>query len=170
MLINTSKIQGFTLFELMIVVMLMGLISGIVLPRLAGSLSASKVRTSVKQTSAILRYARNLAVNDQKVWSVKFDPTTSKISLLPSVDADDGDDGEIEKRQSFEKKIYQLPLEVKILKMVTAKGERVSNDQSFEVFFYPAGSCSGGEIFLTTERKGIYRISVGFPTGIVHAR
>jgi len=166
---NTLQQRGFTLLELLIVLMLIGVITGLVTPKLGGSLSTLQVKTTVNKISAMLRYARNVAVTDQKTRVVSFDSEKRQISLALSEQADIQSErqGNQERKKSYEQKVYQLPEGISIEKAYDGRGLRVDAKKDFKLFFYPAGNSSGGEIVLKGQRAGLYRIRVNFITGII---
>ncbi len=160
--------EGFTLLELLLVLMLISLITGLVTPKLGGSLIGVQTKTAVKKTSAILRFARNLAVTDQKARIVNFNTKTNTIALHLDQDFDvvEGVTQRIEPGGKYKSQYYQLPDNVIIQEVIDGRGIS-SDDELFTIFFYPAGNSSGGEIVLGGNRKGTYRIRVDFITGLV---
>ena len=149
MIIKKNR-QGFTLLELLIVLVLIGLITGLSVPYLGGSLGGTQLKSSANRIGAILRYARNLTVSEQYGWTVAFEFEQQRVVLAPS----DVEHEEEDKRE----RIYQLPEGV----FLVSEG-----NEDIQILFYPAGNSSGGEIELRGKSKIRYRISVDFITGIV---
>jgi prepilin-type N-terminal cleavage/methylation domain-containing protein len=56
---------GFTLLELIVVLLIIGLMMALVTPRLIGSLTKMNLKTSAQKISSFLRYARSQAVSGQ---------------------------------------------------------------------------------------------------------
>ncbi len=77
-------------------------------------------------------------------------------------------EGEQGKEKPYDRKEYLLPEGISIGKTFDSRGERVDGDE-FQLFFYPAGNSSGGEIFIKGKRKKPYHVKVNFITGLVDA-
>ena len=62
-----------------------------------------------------------------------------------------------------------MPKEVTLAKVIVEDVEVYKDDDEEETWidFYPNGSCSGGEIYLTNERERVFKIALNFLTGIV---
>lgn len=159
--------NGFSLLELLIVLVLIGLITGLIVPKLGGSLSSVQARTAVKKISAMLRYAGNQAVTEQKTRLVTFYIPSNKVVLEIAEQQEVEADWESEKTvpAAHGLRVYQLPEKIRLMEAITVRGE--SGDEKFQLFFYPSGGSSGGEILLKGKRKLPYRIRIDFITGIV---
>lgn len=176
--------KGFTLIELILVLVIMGLLTSLVAPAIT-SLAGLKIKTAARRIAAGLRYARSQAVTTGSDYQVVFNLEKGEVTVesLQEEESYRGD-GEQEESQGNEKedvseeesapqkikrkKTYKVPKEVKIAKVIV-EGVEITEDDDEEVWidFYPNGSCSGGEIYLTNERERVYRIVLNFLTGIV---
>ncbi len=65
--------RGFTLFELIVVLLIIGIMMALVSPRLLGSLTKVNLKTSAQKISSSLRYARSQAVSEQTIYHDVFD-------------------------------------------------------------------------------------------------
>lgn len=176
--------KGFTLIELILVLVIMGLLTSLVAPAIT-SLAGLKIKTAARRIAAGLRYARSQAVTTGSDYQVVFNLEKGEVTVesLQEEEPYRGD-GEQKESQGNEKedvseeesapqkikrkKTYKVPKEVKIAKVIV-EGVEITEDDDEEVWidFYPNGSCSGGEIYLTNERERVYRIVLNFLTGIV---
>lgn len=176
--------KGFTLIELILVLVIMGLLTSLVAPAIT-SLAGLKLKTAARRIAAGLRYARSQAVTTGSDYQVVFNLEKGEVTVesLQEEESYRGD-GEQKESQGNEKedvseeesapqkikrkKTYKVPKEVKIAKVIV-EGVEITEDDDEEVWidFYPNGSCSGGEIYLTNERERVYRIVLNFLTGIV---
>jgi MSHA pilin protein MshC len=77
---NTSFVQGFSLVELVIVIVVLGIISAVVLPRLL-STSDLKARGFQDETRALLRYAQKAAVAQRRNVCVTLSGTGVSLSI-----------------------------------------------------------------------------------------
>jgi general secretion pathway protein H len=172
---------GFTLFELMVVLMIIGLMSALVVPKLVGPLGDLNLKTASQKISASLRYARSQAASEKATYVALFDFDKSRLLIIntplpppkesdipadnrKAVDKTLGEPPENEKdRQNV--KTYDLPNGIKLAKGVSREDDVTAG--FFRVFFFPSGGSSGGEITVANERGRQYKIRVDFITGAV---
>jgi type II secretion system protein H len=85
---------GFTLIEILMVVLILGIASAIVAPQL-GSRSDIKVRAAARLLVADLMYAQNTAISQQKWMYVRFDAAGEKYSVMDGAGASSTDTAKI---------------------------------------------------------------------------
>ena len=161
--------RGFTLLELLVVLVIISLMSVLVVPQLTGSLAKTNLQTASKKISASLRYARSRAVSEKITYVAIFDFEKDRLSIMTGQEAQTGEtlkedlgDGE---EPVIRSKSYDLPDGVKLEKGVS--GEDEIDSGLFQIAFFPTGSSSGGDVILTNDRGKRYKISVDFITGVV---
>ena len=164
--------SGFTLLELLIVLVIISLTSVFVVPQLTGSLSKTNLQTASKKISASLRYARSQAASKKITHVAIFDFEKDRLSIVTGMTGQEAQTGEtIEEdlgdgeEPVIRSKSYDLPDGVKLEKAVS--GEDEIDSGLFQISFFPTGSSSGGDVILTNDRGKRYKISVDFITGIV---
>jgi prepilin-type N-terminal cleavage/methylation domain-containing protein len=131
--------RGFSLFELLIVLILVSLTAGLVLPSFSRGLSGLELETSGRDLITRMKQARSRAIAKQEV---------SRIILVPSEESPDyyvlADEFEQELNR------FLLPERVSI---------ELPEDQFEEPFvrisFYPNGRSSGGSFYLLNETREI---------------
>ena len=167
------KNKGFSLIEVMVVLILISLSMFLATPLLSGFSKTAELKGATKKISAILRYSRSEAVNRGKVYQVLFDSDLRQVNVQPieekeeDEEAKDGtkDGTKDEAKDEPKRKTYTLPKGVDI-KEVKANSPQYPSDYAV-IEFYPNGGSNGGTIRLDSpDRKG-YRIKVHFLTGIV---
>lgn len=166
---------GFTLLELIVVLLIIGLMMALVTPRLVGSLTKVNLKTSAQKISSSLRYARSQAVSGQIIYQAVFDFEKSGLFINAEKPQDSEDSylkAEIETAETDHSEVtqsrtesYFLPEGVKIEKALTINEEFDSG--LFSIEFYPSGNSSGGTVVLVDEKERRFQISVDFVTGIV---
>ena len=161
--------RGFTLLELLVVLVIISLTSVLVAPQLTGSLAKTNLQTASKKISASLRYARSQAASEKITYVAVFDFEKDRLSIKTGQEAQTGEtlkedlgDGE---EPVIRSKSYDLPDGVKLEKGIS--GEDEIDSGLFQIAFFPTGSSSGGDVILTSDRGKQYKISVDFITGIV---
>ena len=178
-----SENKGFTLIELILVLVIIGFLTALVTPAIT-SLTGLKLKTAARRVAAGLRYARSQAVTSGSDYQVVFNLGKGAMTIECLEEEPYREGVELEEAQGDEeegvgeeemllqrvarKKTYRMPEEVTLAKIIV-DGEEITEDDEEEAWidFYPNGSCSGGEIFLTNERERVYRIALNFLTGIV---
>jgi prepilin-type N-terminal cleavage/methylation domain-containing protein len=162
--------NGFTLLELLVVLILVTLISVLAGPRIMTSLTRLELRNSAKQISASLRFARSQAASHKTLYLSVFDFENNRILIFPHetpvVESSIKDiiDDRIEKKQDIG--MVSLTESIRLEKAFTANDEEVSSEY-FVVFFYSRGNSSGGEIVLVDEKERRFKIVVDPITGSV---
>ncbi|MCD6273599.1 MAG: prepilin-type N-terminal cleavage/methylation domain-containing protein [Deltaproteobacteria bacterium] len=152
---------GFTLLELIIVMIIIGLMSVLVVPVIGGSLSNMELKTAAKKTASALRYCRNKAATQKTTYIAGIDFATNIISVENKKKASEKP-GETDEPDL---KTYKLPDGVHMEKIVS--GDQEIDSGRFKITFFPNGSCSGGLITLAGTREKQYNINLDSITGIV---
>ncbi len=164
--------RGFTLLELLVVLVIISLTSVLVVPQLTGSLAKTNLLTAAKKISASLRYARSQAASEKITYVAIFDFEKDRLSIMTGMAGQEAQTGETLQEDLgdgeepvIRSKSYDLPDGVKLEKGVS--GEDEIDSGLFQIAFFPTGSSSGGDVILTNDRGKRYKISVDFITGIV---
>ena len=174
--------RGFTLLELIVVLVIISLMSALVVPKLAGPMSNLDLKTASKKISASLRYVRSHAASEKTTYVALFDFDKNRLVIINSTipplvkgdfhinhrEAFEGTPGEPPDNQQDRPgglKTYNLPDGVKLAKGVSREGD--FNSGFFRIFFFPSGGSSGGEITVANERGRQHKINVDFITGTV---
>ena len=183
---HSNALMGFTLLELILVLVIIGLLSSLVAPAIS-SLAGLKLKTAARRVAAGLRYARSQAVTTGSDYQVVLNLEKGEMTIecLKEEEgpyrenAEEGEyqgrwkegagDEEILQPRTRKKKTYRMPKEVTLAKVIVEDVEVYKDDDEEETWidFYPNGSCSGGEIYLTNERERVFKIALNFLTGIV---
>jgi len=166
-----NRPAGFTLLELLIVLVVIGLSFLLVVPRIADSLANLEFTSAVKKTAGSLRYARNRATAQKTTWTVRIDFEKNSLSLFrkeaesadSSLEESGGEEG-----KKPEKKEYVLPRGVRWKKV--QKGEEEWDSGTAEILFLPMGASSGGRLEMTNDRERTYEITIDFITGTVRLK
>ncbi|MEA3486163.1 MAG: prepilin-type N-terminal cleavage/methylation domain-containing protein [Thermodesulfobacteriota bacterium] len=172
--LKRSGAGGFTLLELIIVLMIIGIASALVVPRLVGGMGSLDVRTASGKVAASLRYARSQAVSQKINYTAVFDLQRKRLTIMPSSESAgewDDDGADVEKKSAgIQGKTYDLPGRVAFERV--PEGDVYMGDEEidagiFRIGFYPSGGSDGGEIALANERGRRYTVRVDIITGTV---
>jgi general secretion pathway protein H len=162
------KNKGFSLVEVIVVLVLIGVSISLLAPSLSRFSKAIELKATVKKISAILRYCRSEAINKGKVYQVFFDSESREVKVQPMAASEEkGEDvkKDVKKDDKSSPKTYPLPVGVNLKEVKTESPEYPSDLPTIE--FYPNGGSNGGTILLDMEDHNGYRITVNFLTGIV---
>lgn len=163
-----ARAGGFTLFELLVVLLIIGLVSALVMPRLAASLPGVQLKSSARAVAASLRYARSKAVSESRPYVALFDRTQRLLAVEPiqeSIDAQESQSLRVILNTSELKNVYEFPDGVEF-------GVRDNRDlgegrDPFPIFFFPQGHSTGGKVVMKNVRRKQYTIRVDTITGAV---
>lgn len=137
---------GFSLFEVIVVMVLMGLAAALILPSFSGGLSSLELEAAARDLITHMRSVRSEAVARQQVHRV----------ILISDEEFKG----YRLTNAFEKELknYALPS--------GAYFEFPEAESEYMVSFYPTGRSSGGRFSLRTERGKTLHVAVDPITGL----
>jgi len=162
------KINGFTLLEFLVVLVLISLISALVVPQLTKTLPTINLKTAAKKSSALLRYARNKAVTESWEYLVRIDIDKHLISLISKETDNEKELYERSEMQEtgteFGRKEYKYPNGIRIDKI--EMGDDTIESGIAEISFFMEGNSTGGEIYLADENGNNVIITIDFITGI----
>ena len=160
--------SGFTLFELLVVILIISLISALVMPQMAASLPGVQLKSTTRAVAASLRYARSRAVYESTPYIAIFDSTRKFLAVEPiETPIDAAQSGGIRKILDTSKleKVYEFPegIEFDVLNSTAAD----EDPDVFPILFFPRGDSTGGKIVLENLRRRQYTITVDTITGSV---
>jgi general secretion pathway protein H len=135
--------QGFTLVELLVVLVIASLVLALVGTSISRSISGAEMRVAARKMTAALRYTRTRAILDKQEQVFLVD-TENRRYVAP-------------KRPEVE-----LPEGVKVA-LTTARSELTAESVG-GIRFYPDGGSTGGFVELDANGR-VYRINVAWLTG-----
>jgi len=148
--------RGFSLIELIVVLVIVSLLTALATPSLTKTLQRMELKTASKKISAILRYCRSESVNKNQITLASFDTEAHLLSILSA---------ELGDEKSTLQRSYPIPQEVEVGKIEVGKTLIETSHPSFE--FYPNGGSNGGSAVIRREQGGAFFIQVDFLTGAV---
>ncbi|MGC2459128.1 MAG: GspH/FimT family protein [Gallionellaceae bacterium] len=144
--LNLRPSAGFTMLELMVVMVLMVLVYAIVVPKISSALPGTELKSAARELAAGLRKARSQAITHKEEATLTLDVEQHHFEIS-------GDDHSYAVSPRLDISLY------------TAQSE-LSQDKVGAIRFYPDGSSTGGRISVSFgERK--YQVDVDWLTGQV---
>lgn len=155
---NHPRSRGFTLIEIMLVVVIILIATGIAVPRLSGSSGSARMKDAVRSTVRVARYARSMAILKQTDCTLSF--ATNRISLTTAGSTNDV------KTNTVVSLLAQRRLADKIR---IAEFENLANDtlEKFTAVFYSSGMNDGFDLTLEDDDNRRVEIKCNPITGKV---
>ena len=140
---TTRSAGGFTLVELLVVLVIIALIMGLVGTSISRNISGAEMRTAASKVAASMRYTRTQAILKK----------SEQVFLV---------DTENHTYQAGERDAEELPEGMNV-ELNTARSE-LTSETAGGIRFYPDGGSTGGNVRLEANGR-IYRVNVAWLTG-----
>jgi general secretion pathway protein H len=147
--LNGPGARGFSLLELMLVILLMSLVAAVSYPALSRGTASFRLRATGRDVLSTLRYAREKAITEQRGMRVVVNRETQQVVL-----SDDLGDGP---------RTYSVPQDVRISALQQPGRETGQEILSFR--FRPNGSSESGVIVLKSKTGAYLRVVTDPITG-----
>ena len=146
--------NGFTLLELVLVLLLMGLIAGLTLPFVVSTLDRIKLQSEVRQIASAIQFTRSEAISRKTLFTFNVDINKSQYWLaIPK-----------------QKEVTQSkPIDETVQIMDYQRADETLTEGIFMILFYPRGNSSGGTIRFKSiddkDEENIYAVTIDPITG-----
>src|SRR5713101_9538889 len=136
--------RGFTMVELGMVILVLGIIMAMVLPRFTGTLERQQLRSTINVVHGTVRYLQAYAALTKRIYRLTFDLDRQVMSVCYF-------DGEVCRPEtSRELREYALPADVHILDVVSPQGTKTRQGDAV-THFHPTGLAEPSIIHLGTD-------------------
>lgn len=153
-ILNPKLSRGFSLLELIVVMTIIGIIAALVPPLMTGSLTNLKMKTTVKEISASLRFARNQAISKKAPHFFFLDIDSKKYWLSEKPQPSSKSSIDEEKRMRSIDLIKTIDNEIEVEGFKSNRdSKKTVKEGVVSVEFYPQGNSSGGIIYVKAKDK-----------------
>ena len=146
--------NGFTLLELVLVLLLMGLIAGLTLPFVVSTLDRIKLQSEVRQIASAIQFTRSEAISRKTLLTFNADINKSQYWLA------------IPKQEEV---TQSKPIDETVKIMDYQRADETLTEGTFMILFYPRGNSSGGTIRFKSiddkDEENIYAVTIDPITG-----
>jgi general secretion pathway protein H len=150
-----TSCAGFTLVELVIVLLLIGIASGLVSIYVGKGSGSLEIKKFSKDLYSVLRYARTRAVSEKQTYRFVINKDDGKYRLYT-------DSSKADKEEEAPVPVVDKPIPEEL--QVIMDG---SEEDQYNIEFFPRGNTSGGVIEIRNENGTTYFITVNKITGKV---
>jgi prepilin-type N-terminal cleavage/methylation domain-containing protein len=143
--------SGFTLFEMMVVICVIGILCGVAAPRLAEHYRHVSLQDAAYQICGDLYNIKGLAIHDQSTFSIDFDASANQYKVNTTPD------------RTVDLNNYRGNVS-----FTTSNPETASSDIfTSEITFESRGiATSSGQVYLTNQDNIIYRVQTSAAGGV----
>lgn len=134
---QSSIANGFTLIEVMLVVVIILIAAGVVVPKFKGTFKSTQMTDATRSTVRIARYARSLAILQQEACTLRFE--TNRMTLVRGTNT------------ASPEASRKLPEDIKISSFENLADENRHASEGRAVKFYPAGMNDGFKVTYSTD-------------------
>jgi prepilin-type N-terminal cleavage/methylation domain-containing protein len=157
----TSHPRGFTLIELTMVILIIGFLLSLTVPRLRDVVLTDNLKTTVRILTATIRQLRYQAIKDHTEYFLKFDFGSNRF-LTDSPYMSE------EERAVAIKNSFSPPSDVRVID-ICFKGEEKKTSGEISISFSKEGYISPGVIHLVSEDGRRFTLSLSPFLGSVNA-
>lgn len=146
-----SASAGFTLVELTLVILVIGIVGALVLPRFGGLLDRQQTRRSVNVLRGMVRQLHAKAALTKRVYRLNFDLEGQRVTAcyLQSPSPDESEEAVCVVESSREMRGFDMPAAVRLLDVVSSSGEKISEGTAMS-HFHPTGLAEPSVVHLQT--------------------
>ena len=123
---------GFTLIEVMLVVVIILIAAGVAVPKFKGTFKSTQMTDATRSTVRIARYARSMSILKQQTCTLQFE--TNRLVLVCGTNS------------ALPEASRKLPEDITIRSFENLADENLPSGEGRTVKFYPAGMTDGFKI------------------------
>lgn len=134
-------LTGFSLIELLLVIILIGVLAGLSLPRFSQSYSQVRLKQAAQNLSAVMRYAQRRALSRQEEIQLQFNSDFTQYQLMQKIDDN-----------------FEAIEGLKGRAQIVPEGVLVESAQA-SIGFFPGGTMDKIRIYLSDEKGKTFTVT-----------
>ena len=138
--LSASTSPGFTLVELTLVILVIGIIGALAVPRFGNLLERQQVRRTVNVLRGTVRQLHAKAALTKRIYRLTFDLAEQRVTVcyLQVLSPAEGGEAACVAEPSREMRGYLMPRAVRLLDVVSSSGEKIREGKA-STHFHPTG-------------------------------
>jgi prepilin-type N-terminal cleavage/methylation domain-containing protein len=162
-----SRKMGFTLLELLVVILIIGMFAAFAAVRLDGAVSGGDLRLASRMIIGEIRALRGKAAHTHRTQQLTFDIDKQYFyPVLEEVEKEETAFGDIEKDDKETDSRRKLPEGVFFEDVAILSKDKIQNGEA-TILFFPDGTIERSLIHLRNEKDGVYTLEINPLTGAV---
>lgn len=162
--------HGYTLIELVVVILIIGIALSLVLPGLEGVVPEYRIKSAARRIASTVQLARSQAISTGRTYHIVYDLTDNSFRLLspPAIEEDDEKTGQSKPEVIFREqlgegiKFHEVDVEERF------RHEEHAGAKEIKISASPLGFVTPHVVFLEDAEGRKYTISVNPVTGVSH--
>jgi len=149
--------DSFTLIEILLVVILLGVIAGLVIPNFSNTYTRVQLKEAANNLSFLMQYAQNQAIVKKCNFQLIFDDERSKYWIVKQVDDEELNNSDLEYRR----------ISSRFGRMVNIAPQINVETELDHITFYPDGMIQKARVYLSDNKDRYFTVSTKEQTGYV---
>lgn len=156
-----STSPGFTLIELTLVILVIGIVGALVLPRFGGLMDRQQARRTVNVLRGMVRQLHAKAALTKRIYRLTFDLEGQRVTVcyLQSLSPAEGSDAACVAESSREMRGYVMPDAVRLSDVVLFSGEKIREGAAM-THFHPTGLAEPSVVHLQTAEESYITVFI----------
>jgi type II secretion system protein H len=149
--------EAFTLVELMIVVVIVGILSSVMVLEMRGAFEDALLRSNARKIIDVCDVASNRAIAANQAQMLRIEPKSGKYTVRAKGDANASDEttnGELDSRVKLEMRNAAIADDESFADTSAEPPSDAAPSEDYSITFFPDGSAENRE-FLLKDRDGI---------------